>query len=42
MTITKTNYMQMKHAIDKLPVDRNLKFTLYYCFPKLAEHMVNS
>ncbi len=32
----------MKHAVDKLPIDIKLKFTLYNCFPKLAEHMVNS
>jgi hemoglobin len=32
----------MREAIDKLPIDKNLKFNLYNCFPMLAEHMVNS
>ena len=32
----------MRLAIDKLPIEQNLKFTLYNCFPMLAAHMVNS
>lgn len=32
----------MRQAIDKLPIDKKLKFALYSSFPKLAEHMVNS
>jgi hemoglobin len=32
----------MRQAVEKLPIDKRFKFTLYNCFPKLAEHMVNS
>lgn len=32
----------MKEAIDTLEIDDHLKEALYNCFPKLANHMVNS
>jgi hemoglobin len=33
---------RMKEAIDTLEIDDRLKEALYNCFPKLANHMVNS
>lgn len=32
----------MKEAINESAIDSNIKEPLYQCFPKLAEHMVNS
>lgn len=32
----------MKQAIDTLEIEDRLKVALYNCFPKLANHMVNS
>lgn len=32
----------MKQAIDTLDIDDQFKIALYNCFPKLADHMVNS
>lgn len=32
----------MKSAIDKLEIQDDLKVALFGCFPKLANHMVNS
>lgn len=32
----------MKQAIDTLNIEDRLKIALYNCFPKLANHMVNS
>jgi hemoglobin len=32
----------MKNAIETLPIDQKLKFTLFNCFPMVADHMVNS
>jgi hemoglobin len=32
----------MKKAISTLPIDVDLKDTLYNCFPAVAQHMVNS
>ena len=32
----------MKQCINQLDIDDNFKDVLYNCFPKVAEHMVNS
>ena len=32
----------MKEAINQLDIDDEFKITLYDCFPKVAQHMVNS
>jgi hemoglobin len=32
----------MKKAINTLDIDEQFKVSLYNCFPKVAEHMVNS
>ncbi len=34
--------MCMNQAIQTLPIDENFKEVLYQCFPKVANHMVNS
>ena len=32
----------MKEAINQLDIEDDFKIVLYNCFPKVAQHMVNS